>query len=174
MKRILSFKHWQLFILIFIAGAWVSPSPLKEIVHSISIVSFSIWIYSIGVYGHDRIQQLGLPAMNLKLFKVNALLVPVLLFVALFFVAKQTEDTNATSNLLTIIFTPITLYLFFAIFQTVIFACKTLATLELKREVIFSDYSTNLLLMIFIFVGVWILQPKITRLIADNDIATAN
>ncbi len=112
--------------------------------------------------------------MNLKLFKVNALLVPVLLFIALFFAARQTKDTNATSNLLTIIFTPIALYLYFAIFQAVIFACKTLATLELKREVTFSDYFTNLLLILFIFVGVWGLQPKIIRLIAGNDIATVN
>jgi hypothetical protein len=51
--------------------------------------------------------------------------------------------------------------------------CKTLATLELKREVTFGDYFVNLLLMLFIFVGVWILQPKIARLIVDNDMVTA-
>jgi hypothetical protein len=110
MKRILSFKHWQLFILIFITGAWVSPSPLNEIVHSVSIVTFSIWIYSIGVYGQERIQQLGLPAMNVKLFKANAIIVPVLLFVVFFFEASQTEDAQTKGNLQTIIFTTIDLY----------------------------------------------------------------
>ena len=59
--------------------------------------------------------------------------------------------------------------MFFALFQTIVFVCKTLAMIGLKREVKFSDYLVNLILMLFLFVGIWILQPKIKKLIADNE-----
>jgi hypothetical protein len=65
----------------------------------------------------------------------------------------------------------VALYLLFAMLQTVVFACKTIATIELKREVTFGDYFVNLLLMFFLIIGIWILQPKVTRLIADNELA---
>ncbi len=170
MKRILTFKHWQLFLLIIITGAWTSPSPLKEIINSISLLTFTIWIYAIGVYGQERVATLGLPALNLKLFKTNILLLPILLIIVFILAPEQTADGTQTEfNLQTILLIPIVLYLFFAIFQTIIFACKTLATIELKREVTFGDYFVNLILIGILFVGVWILQPKITRLIADND-----
>ena len=58
--------------------------------------------------------------------------------------------------------------MFFALFQTIVFSCKTLAMIELKREVNFSDYLVNFILMLFFIIGVWILQPKITKLIAEN------
>jgi len=170
MKRILTFKHWQLFLLIIITGAWTSPSPLKEIINSISLLTFTIWIYAIGVYGQERVATLGLPALNLKLFKTNILVLPILLIIVFILAPEQTADGTQTEfNLQTILLIPIVLYLFFAIFQTIIFACKTLATIELKREVTFADYFVNLILIGILFVGVWILQPKITRLIADND-----
>ncbi len=170
MKRILTFKHWQLFLLIVITGAWTSPSLLKEIINSISILTFTIWIYAIGVYGQERVAILGLPTLNSKLFKTNILLIPILFIIVFMLAPEHTEDGTQTEyNLQTILFIPIVLYLFFAIFQTVIFACKTLATIELKREVTFEDYFGNLILIGILIVGIWILQPKITRLIPDND-----
>ena len=172
MKRILSFKHWQLFLLIVITGAWTSPSPLKEIINSISFITFSIWIYAIGVYGHEKIEQMGLPTFNLKLFKANIILVPILILFVVIIAPTPTEEAETKFDLLTAVLIPIGLYLIFAVFQTVIFACKTLATIELKRQVVFSDYLTNLILVLFLFVGIWILQPKITRLIANENLPT--
>lgn len=170
MKRILTFKHWQLFSLIVITGAWTSPSPLKEIINSISLVTFTIWIYAIGVYGQERVATLGLPTLNLKLFKTNILLLPILLIIVYTLAPEQkAEDPQTEFSLQTILLMPIALYLFFAIFQTVIFACKTLATIELKRDVTFGDYFVNLILIGILIIGVWILQPKITRLISDKD-----
>lgn len=170
MKKVLKFKHWHLFILIVLTGAWTSPSPLKEIINSIALVIFLIWIYAIGIYGQEKLKSLELPALNTKLFKINIILFPILLIVSFLLSPEQTaENTKAEFNIQTILLIPISLYMFFAFFQTIVFSCKTLAMIELKREVKFSDYLVNLILMLFFIIGVWILQPKITKLIAETE-----
>jgi len=171
MKKILSYKHWQLFLLIVILGSWTSPSPLKEIINSISVITFTIWIYAIGVYGQEIVAALGLPTLNLKLFRVNVLLIPIFLIMVFMLAPEQTDGNTAKEfNPQTILLIPIALYLCFALFQTVIFACKTLATIELKREVKFGDYFVYLILIGMLIIGIWIVQPKVTKLIADNNI----
>jgi nitrate reductase gamma subunit len=172
MKKLLSFKHWQLFLLIFICGAWTSPSPLNEIINSVAVVTFTLWVYAIGVYGQEQIAELGLKPMNLKLFKTNLLIVGVFFLVGLAFSAIQGEvnqTTTDTFELKDIIYTVGGLYLAFAMVQTIIFACKTIAKLEYRREVSFGDYFNNLLLMFFFFVGIWFLQPKVNRLIMTEE-----
>lgn len=169
MKRILKLKHWQLFVLIVLTGAWTSPSPLKEIINSIGLFTFVIWIYAIGFYGQEKLESLKLPTLNTKLFKINIILFPILLIIYLFLSPEQTADNTQTEfDTRTILLIPITFYMFFALFQTIIFACKTLAILELKREVKFSDYLLNFILILFLIIGIWILQPKVTKLIAEN------
>lgn len=174
MTKLLSLKHWQLFLLIVICGAWTSPSPLKEIINSVALVSFTSWVYAIGVYGQSRIAELGLMVMNVKLFKVNVLISGVLWLILLICAATQGQDIGAnepsgTIRIKDILFILPGFYFFFAFVQTIIFACKTIAKIELRREVSFGDYFTNLLLMVFFFIGVWILQPKINRLIATKE-----
>ena len=170
MKRILASKHWQLFLLIVITGSWTSPSPLKEIINSISLVTFTIWVYAIGIYGQEEIKTLGLSTSNSKLFRINALLIPlVTILILIISIIAPDETDEVTLTWQKIVFFPMALYLIFAIFQVAVFACKTLTTIELKKEVVFNDYFLNLILMtIFLFVGIWILQPKITRLIYNN------
>ena len=169
MKKILKFKHWQLFILIVLTGAWTSPSPLKEIINSISILTFMLWIYAIGIYGQEKLELLNLPTLKTELFKINIVLFPILLIISFLILPEQTaENTQSEFNIRTIIIIPITLYMFFAFFQTLVFACKTISMLELKREVKFSEYLKNLLLTLFLIFGIWVLQPKITKLIAEK------
>jgi len=82
---------------------------------------------------------------------------------------NEVNNVSATFEPKDIIFVVAGLYLFFAVFQTIIFASKIIAKIELRREVSFGDHINNLLLMFFFFVGVWILQPKINRLIATEE-----
>lgn len=172
MKKLLSFKHWQLFLLIFICGAWTSPSPLKEIINGIAVVTFTLWIYAIGVYGQDRIAELGLKPMNIKFFKINVIAVGAFFIIglALSAILGEVNQTNTeTFDFKEVLYTIGGLYLAFAMVQTIVFACKTIAKLEFRREVSFGDYFNNLLLMFFFFVGIWFLQPKITRLLATEE-----
>lgn len=173
MKQLLSFKAWQLFILIFICGAWVSPSPIKEIINGIAVVTFTLWIYAISVFGQYRIAELGLKLMNVKFFKANVIIAFGVWLILLIYSGTRGQvngiyqSTNAFQPINAVL-NIVVIYVFFAMFQTIIFACKTIAKIELRREVSFGDYFTNLLLMAFFFVGIWILQPKINRLIGTE------
>jgi hypothetical protein len=171
MKKLLFFKHWKLFLLIVICGAWVSPSPLKEIINSVSIITLLSWIYSIGVYGQDRIAELGLKTMNLKLFKTNLIIVSILCFIGLVYsaITKETSEVTNTFGVMDIIVSVVGLYFVSAFFQAIIFACKTIAKVEYRREVSFSDYFDYFFLMICFVIGIWILQPKVNRLIAPKE-----
>ncbi|GAB4092818.1 hypothetical protein [Flaviaesturariibacter terrae] len=172
MKKLLSYKHWQLFLLVAVCGAWTSPSPLKEIVNSVAVITFTLWIYAIGVYGQERIAALGLKPMNLRLFKTNVVVTGSFFLLGLAFSIIQGEVDPATTDtidLADIIYIAGGFYVVFAMLQATLFACKTLAKLEYKREVTFGDYFNNLLLVFFFFVGVWFLQPKVNRLIATKE-----
>ena len=169
MKQILSFKHWQLFLLIVILGAWTSPSPLKEIINSIAMLTFTIWIYSIGVNGQTIVSEMKMKNLNIKLFKTNIYLIPFL-YILFLFIAPPDTPEEPEFNLQLLLEMIVGLYVLFAMLQTIIFACKTIATIELKREVTLGDYFVNLLLVFFLIIGIWILQPKVTRLIADNEL----
>jgi len=165
MKKVLSLKHWQLFILVFILGSWVSPSPYKEIVNSISFITLIIWIYAIGIFGQKKLEENKLPSMKTNFFLIN------LAFVSLFFVVSyffKPEENSTDFSLIDIIFIPISIYAIFAIGQILAFISKTITTLELKKEVKVSDYISNVFLIVFFFIGIWILQPKLKKLIYDN------
>lgn len=166
MKKILNLKHWQLFILIVLTGAWTSPSPLQEIIRFIGLTTFLIWIYSIGIYGQIKLESLKLPTLKTKLFKLNIVAFPILLL----FLGLISPERNYGTELsfLEIILIPFGIYMFFALIYSVVFACKTITMIELKKEVNFSDYLGNFLLMLFLIIGIWILQPKITKLIAET------
>jgi hypothetical protein len=171
MKWLLHLKHWQLFLLIVICGAWVSPSPLREIVNSVSVITLFSWIYSIGVYGQDRIAEMGLKIMNLKLFKTNMVIVGISCVVVLVHsaITKEPSETSSAFGFTDIIFSVVAFYFVFAIFHTIFFVCKTIAKVEYRREVRFSDYFDYFFFMASVIIGIWVLQPKVNRLIAPKE-----
>lgn len=63
-----------------------------------------------------------------------------------------------------LVIVPLHLFSLFAIFYSMYFAAKTVKSVELQREVIFSDFIAEFFLIWFFPIGVWILQPKINRL----------
>ncbi|HWI89913.1 MAG TPA: hypothetical protein VNT20_01510 [Flavisolibacter sp.] len=172
MKRLLYFKHWQLFLLIVICGAWVSPSPLRELINSVAITTFLAWIYSIGFYGQDRIVELGLKSMNLKLFKTNVIIVAIMCLIGLVYsvIANETNDVASSGfGLADILLLIASFYFVFTFFYSILFVCKTIAKVEYRREVSFSDYFDYFFFMVSVIVGIWVLQPKVNRLIASKE-----
>ena len=62
---------------------------------------------------------------------------------------------------------PIHLFSVFCIFYTMYIAAKTIKTVELQREVYFSDFAGEFFMIWFFPIGVWILQPRINRIIKE-------
>lgn len=55
------------------------------------------------------------------------------------------------------------------IFYSFYFVAKVFKTVELQREVNFSDFSTEFVLIWFSFIGVWLIQPKVNQITAAPD-----
>lgn len=74
-----------------------------------------------------------------------------------------------------VIILPLHFYSIFCMFYIIFFAAKTLRTAELQREVTFSDFVGEFFMLMFYFVGVWLIQPRINKLynsdIPSNDLS---
>ncbi len=70
------------------------------------------------------------------------------------------------------IIVPLHLFSMFCIFYSLYFVAKTFKTVELQREATFSDFAGEFFLIWFYPVGVWIIQPKVNKMV-ENDNATA-
>ena len=164
MRKILSLKHWQLSLL-FLTGAWISPSPLKEIINSISIITFLLWIYSIVIFGQEKAKTIGISyPLNTKFFKLNILLIILFYPIVLF-----DPSSGPDINLLTVIFGLSGCYIIFGILYATAAAAKTIESLGQKRNVPFSDYFLTFILMLFSIIGVWIIQPKVNKIAPSSE-----
>ncbi len=68
-----------------------------------------------------------------------------------------------------LIIIPIHLFSMFCLFYCLYFIAKTLKTVELQREASFSDFVGEFFLTWFFPIGVWILQPRINKMIKEYE-----
>lgn len=47
------------------------------------------------------------------------------------------------------------------------FNAKLLKSVELKREAMFSEFSSDFLLILFFPIGIWIIQPRLNKIIRN-------
>lgn len=60
---------------------------------------------------------------------------------------------------------PLHLFSMFCIFYCLYFVSKTFKTVELQREATFSDFAGEFFLIWFYPIGIWIVQPKINKMV---------
>ena len=106
--------------------------------------------------------------MNLKLFRLNILLLPWLYVASRIITPTQVPTFDNTDILIAVL----GIYSGFAIFQVLLFAAKTIAKSEYKREVLFGDYFQNFIQIACFILGIWTLQPRLNRLFVPQEIAT--
>ena len=63
---------------------------------------------------------------------------------------------------------PLHLFSMFCMFYLLYFCSKTIKSIELKREALFGDYIGEFLLLWFFVIGIWIIQPKINKMVDKN------
>ena len=64
---------------------------------------------------------------------------------------------------------PLHLLSIFGILYAMYFVAKTIKTVELQKEVGFSEFAGEFFMIWFYFVGIWILQPKINKMVESED-----
>lgn len=134
------------------------------------------WMWSMAI----GLQKMIPPGIDMKttMFKIFFFypLIYTLLF-CLFFVFSfssilHAQNGTAPSPIFFVGFAvifPLHLFGMFCMFYTIYFVAKTIKTVELQREVSFSDFVAEFFLVWFHFVGVWILQPKINKMVESYE-----
>jgi hypothetical protein len=159
-------RAWELFSLIMIpvlAGFFVSEKMSSFILPVLNTLFFTAiigWLYSIGSVFNHKLSQ-GLRKSEV-LFRINVMYSSVFAGVLFFNIASlQSKLFNESSFL--IIFS---IYFIFASFHCFYFASKALVMCEIGRDINFENHTKEFFLLIVFVIGIWLLQPRINKLIA--------
>jgi len=169
MRFILRLKHWQLFLLtiglpilanIFGVSGHGQPGTIDMIIGSVTVSGVFGWIWSIANVLHKKLPDRE--RFKLWIFRISF----VIALTVLIWVFRTAEKNTMTDDELSIIlfFTPI--YLGLMIF-VVLFAAKTLKTVELGRPTNITEYGAEAFLIWMIPIGVWFIQPRLNELTND-------
>ena len=192
-------KHWQLFLLtfgipfvfqiVFMVSIFSNIQhnqnpqnifePFKYFIPVMVLFAGTLlgWQWSVAT----RLQKMiptGL-RMNVTTFKVF-FFIPVVYMLCIFvfmgyvFSGNLMETFNGPSVFVAfaVIF-PVHIFSMFCLFYCLYFVSKTFKTAELQRPVSASDYLGEFFLIWFFPIGVWIIQPKINRMLELYNQATA-
>ena len=195
--KFLRAKHWQLFLLLFgvpmlfqfvimtsmISNIEASGSPnpammfdqmkFFPLIMVVYMAVFFSWFWSMAIGLQAKVPE-GVK-MKVKKFKIFFFIPLCYMTLIMFFmgfvfngIADGTEDPSGAlfGGLVMIIF-PLHLLSMFCMFYILYFAAKTVKTVELQREVKFSEFAGEFFLLWFYPIGVWIVQPKINKMIEE-------
>ena len=144
----------------------ISFMPLIMAVYIFGLMG---WFYSIAIGLQRKIPEPYKMKINrFKIFfYIPVVYISVFIFAIVMMFGNYSLGLNVTPNLLGTIFAlvvPIHIFSAFCMFYIMYFVSKTIKTVELQREVTFSDYAGEFFMLWFYFIGVWILQPKINKM----------
>lgn len=189
MNKLLKAKHGQLFILLFgipflllLLNIYVEFSNYDTKIHReqssfnfeslfhlsrlLAVVVFFGWIWSIAIGFQNRIP--GNIQMKVNKFKALFFLSILIILVFTGFVLFELDHLlpNNTGLILILYATSLLVGLFVitCILHTIYFVAKTLKTVELQRPVAFGEFATEFFLILFLPIGIWILQPRINKM----------
>jgi hypothetical protein len=198
MKIFLRMKHWQLFSLLFVIPlifqviGIVSMSFLKSptilfmafpTILLLYMFAFFSWFYTLGTNLNRKLPDTV--QMDLRKFKILLSIPIVYILLICFFLfrlfinltemaASGLPDPDTFSMVqrswsLIALVTPLHFVSIFCIFYSLYFIAKSLKVAEGQRAVVFNDFVGDFFLIWFFPVGVWIIQPRINKLFADDE-----
>lgn len=180
MKTLLTLKHWQAFILLFVlpfvfqvigmlaialnqdAGAIVVALPLFIVM--VMVLYFG-WFYTLGTHLHKKLPD-TIP-MNLKKFKwflFFPILYILLICIVVLSLVNSTLNEGPPNPALFLVIIPLHLFSIFCIFYCMYFIAKALKSLELQRTKSFSDFALEFVLIWMFPIGIWIIQPRLNKI----------
>jgi hypothetical protein len=180
MKILLKIKHWQLFLLLFgipmslqtvfitsmISGGGRDSNysfiVLFPIIMILYVGGFFGWFWSVVVGLQSKV-----PAdvkMKVGKFKIFFLIPLIYIIFIIGFLVSGFAPHPAIFALII----PLHLFSMFCMFHNLYFVAKTYKTVELQREVIFSDFAVEFFLIWFFPIGVWFIQPRLNKFV-END-----
>ena len=179
-------KHWLIFTLMvgipilfqIIAIIYIISSETPTITFStfpifmlLYMGVFFGWFWSIGVGLHKFLPEKH--DLNLKKFKIFFFF-PLIYIIFLMFsminfgVFSDSPPSMGMMGVSFAIIIPLHLFSMFCMFYLLYFCSKIIKSIEMNREVNFSDYVGEFFLLWFYIIGIWILQPKINKIYSEK------
>lgn len=189
-EKFLKAKHWQIFMITFglpiileiIAMPFMiignNPMVIMKIMPIMMIFfigGFFGWFWAIAIGLQNKVPT-GVK-MKVKKFKVF-FFIPLIYIILIFgfmgfafggILENGQQPSGGMIGGLVGIIVPLHLFSMFCIFYCLYFVSKTFKTVELQREVTFSDFAGEFFMIWFFPIGVWIVQPKINKMIENKE-----
>jgi hypothetical protein len=189
-EKFLKAKHWQIFMITFglpiileiIAMPFMiignNPMVIMKIMPIMMIFfigGFFGWFWAIATGFQNKVPT-GVK-MKVKKFKVF-FFIPLIYIILIFgfmgfafggILENGQQPSGGMIGGLVGIIVPLHLFSMFCIFYCLYFVSKTFKTVELQREVTFSDFAGEFFMIWFFPIGVWIVQPKINKMIENKE-----
>jgi hypothetical protein len=183
MRKFLTLKHWQLFVLlvgtpvifqfILIGYAIFSRDP-RAIFYFFPVMMILFvgllfgWLYSLGTNLFKKLpvtEKMSLTRFKIFLFIYAGYIISIMVFMFGIFSAVSSGSRPNPAVIFAFII-PIHLFAMFCSLYCLYFTGKALKAVELQKPVTFSDYVGEFFLLWFFPIGIWIIQPRINRLFA--------
>jgi hypothetical protein len=181
MKFFLKLKHWQLFTLVW--GVPLGLSIFSNIKGDLSIMLMTFpfmmlffifglfgWVWAIATGLHDKVRPEV--KLNVTRFKIIFLIPIVYMLLLLIWMttSAMTDSGEQTDppGIFVALFIMVHLLSMVCIIMGLRFAAKTMRSVELHRNAKFGDYIGEFFLIWFSIVGIWILQPRLNKLVEGH------
>jgi hypothetical protein len=184
MEKILKVKHWQIFIIAFalpivldiigmisikIEGNTIIMTRMFPIILLFFMGGALSWLWVVAIHIQKKLPD----ELRLKVTAFKILFFIPIAYVAFIFalfgciISECFFPSHATMSLILGFIVFLHLFSMFCIFYCLYFAAKTFKTMELQRKVSFSDYAGEFFLFLFFPIGIWIIQPKINKMVEN-------
>lgn len=128
-----------------------------------SMVILLSWLYAVATRLYPKLPE----GHQLKIGRFRfAFFFPVIYIIAftgLIFVMVSTESPEWIFIIL-----PFHLFAMVCMFYVFYYTAKSLKSVELQRPVKFADYAGEFFMIWIFFIGVWVIQPRINKIFADD------
>ena len=193
--KFLKAKHWQLFVLIFgipmachltlmavmfaniFSGKQSDPFFMLNTMKFVPVVialfvAFQFgWFWSMAVGLQSKVPaHVTMKVRKFKIFFFIPLVYFTFIMLLMAFAFENMATIGQEPNVgliagLFIIIIPLHFFSIFCILYCLYFVAKTFKTVELQREVQFSDFMGEFFMIWFYPIGVWVIQPKVNRMV---------
>lgn len=184
--KFLKAKHWQLFLLTFCLPLIVQlitiismvilsnsdgSSDTPFIINYIQFIPITMlvsmgvffgWFWSVVIGLLHKVPQNI--TIKVKRFKIFFFIPLVYILMIILFIISLTNGVEP-NPLFFILFIPLHLLSMFGIFHSLYYVAKVFKTIELQKEVSFSDFAGEFFMIWFFPIGIWLIQPKINKMV---------
>ncbi|MFD2513323.1 hypothetical protein ACFSRY_05550 [Pontibacter locisalis] len=178
MSFLLSLRHWQAFLLIFVlpfllqftlpriaaTTGFSIGEAASTAIDALPTIFLTVWIWQVGVLMHRRLpSMINISAIYLHLGALYFVLYTMLLVYTFALVRESITEGTLPFGMLVLLL-PMHLFATFCFLYMVYFTARSIVSVQHQRIVEFGEYAAVLLQIMFLPIGIWFLQSRLRQL----------